>query len=48
MKCFQAVGLASVLLVLACLASAIGAGGKDKKFEIPKDAIAGKIGRAHV
>jgi hypothetical protein len=43
MKCFQAVGLASVLLVLACLASAIGAGGKDKKFEIPKDAIAGKV-----
>ena len=45
MRSFHAVGLASLLLVLASVASAVGAGGKDKdkKFEIPKDAIAGKV-----
>ena len=42
MKLFSAVGLASLCFVLFL---AIEAGGqqKDKKFEIPKDAIAGKV-----
>ena len=40
----RAVGLASLVLLFALLAAqAPAGGGKDKKFEVPKDAIAGVI-----
>jgi hypothetical protein len=42
MRLFPAVGLASLLLVVALGLQAAGQG-KDKKFEVPKDAIAGTV-----
>jgi hypothetical protein len=44
MRLFPAVGLASLLVVAALGLQAAGQGkDKDKKFEIPKDAIAGTV-----
>ena len=42
MQGFRATALASLLLIVA-LVSAAGGVGKDKKFEVPKDAIAGTV-----
>jgi hypothetical protein len=42
MKCFYAAGLGSLCLALAFTFDASGQQ-KDKKFEVPKDAIAGKV-----
>jgi hypothetical protein len=44
MRLFSAVGLASLFLVVALALQASGQGkDKDKKFEVPKDAISGTV-----